>query len=250
MRSDAAHRLAVLVRHNLLLRLRDPRHLISYVVMPMALMVAFEPLYGRLGAGGETQTVIGMLVMFSTLSVMVVGTGLLTERIWQTWDRLRVTPASVTELLLGKAIPVFGLLLCQQTLLIVFGTTVVGMRIAAPLALVGLAVLVWSCTLVALGSLLAVLVRSHGELSAASDVGALTLSILGGAFAPVATMPAWLQVIAPFSPGYWAITLYHAAVDNRVGTALTATAILGAVTLLAATLAWTRVNRGLAPLRG
>jgi ABC-2 type transport system permease protein len=181
---------------------------------------------------------------------MVVGTAVLTERIWQTWDRLRVTPASVGELLLGKTIPVFVLLVGQQVLLLVFGTTVVGMPVAGPVALVGLAVLIWSCTLLALGSALAVLVRSHGELSAISDVGALTLSILGGAFAPVSAMPHWLQVIAPLSPGYWAITMYRAAVEDRPGTVLTAAAILCAVAVGAGSLACTRIARGLHPLRG
>lgn len=243
-------RLAVLLRHNVVLRVRDPRHLISYLVMPMVLMLALQPLYRGSHAGGPTQVVVGMLVMFSTLSIMVVGTALLTERIWQTWDRLRTTPATVGELLLGKTIPVFLLLATQQVLLLVFGTTVVGMPVAGSFPLLGLAVLVWSATLVAVGSALAVLVRSHGELSAISDVGALTVSILGGAFAPVTSMPAWLQVLAPISPGYWAMTMYRAAVENRPSTVLAAAAILTAITAAAASLACTRIARGLRPLRG
>jgi ABC-2 type transport system permease protein len=135
-------------------------------------------------------------------------------------------------------------------LLLVFGTMVVGMPVSGSPPLLGLAVLVWSATLVAVGSALAVLVRSHGELSAISDVGALTVSILGGAFAPVSSMPVWLQLLAPASPGYWAMTMYRAAVENRPSAVLSAAAVLTAITAAAATLACTRIARGLRPLRG
>jgi ABC-2 type transport system permease protein len=249
MRAESAHRLAVLVRHNLLLRRRDPGHLVSYLVMPMVLMLAFEPLYDGV-SDGAGRAVVGMVVMFSTLSLVVVGTALLTERIWRTWDRLRVTPASVVELLLGKTIPLLILLVAQQALLITFGSTVVGMRVDGPIPLVGLAIVVWSATLLALGCALAVVVRSHGELSAISDIGALTLSVLGGAFAPITTMPPWIRAIAPISPGYWATTMHHAAVAGAAPDVLRSAAILTIIATLAATFACLRVNRGLSTLRG
>lgn len=251
MHPDSLHRVTALVRHNLLLRRRDPSQLISYLVMPMVLMLAFKPLYsGSAAFAGVTQVVLGMTVMFSTLSLAVVGTTMLTERIWRTWDQLRATPASIGELLLGKTIPIFVLLVAQQTLLIAFGSTAVGMRVDGPVVLIGIAVVVWSATLLALGSALAVIVRSHGELGAISDIGALTLSILGGALAPVSTMPAWMRTIAPISTGYWALTLHRAAISGAMPEFLTAAAILTAVTAAAATVACVRINRGLSALRG
>lgn len=243
-------RLATLVRHNLVLRLRDPGHLVSYLVMPMVLMLAFEPLYAASVSNGKTQAVVGMLVMFSVLSLSVVGAAMLTERIWRTWDRLRMSPVSVPELLLGKTIPVFVLLVAQQALLLVFGVFVVGMSIPGPLPLVAFAVVVWSVTLLALGSALATLVRSFGEMSAICDVGALAVSALGGALAPISTLPHWAQVIAPASPGYWAVTMLEDAVSGDVSGVLACAMVLGCVAVAAGLLAGARVTRGLSALRG
>jgi ABC-2 type transport system permease protein len=248
MRADSLHRVTVLVRHNVLLRRRDPSQMVSYLVMPMVLMLAFRPLYDA--EGGATQAVLGMLVMFSTLSLAVVGSTMLTERIWRTWDRLQATPVSIVELLLGKTIPIFVVLAAQQSLLLTFGATVVGMRVNGPVILVAAAVAVWSATLLAVGSLLAVIVRSHGELSAISDIGALTVSVLGGALAPVSAMPPWIQSMAPISPGYWALALHRNAIAGTLPGFLTAAAILTAITAVAATLACLRINQGLSALRG
>ncbi|MFD6951564.1 ABC transporter [Nocardiopsis sp. TSRI0078] len=251
MRTDTARRLALLVRHNTVLRLRDPGHLVSYLVMPMVLMLVFSPLYqAALPDGGRAQAVIGMLVMFSVLSLSVVGTALLTERTWRTWNRLRASPASVVEMLVGKALPVFVLLVLQQGLLLLFGSRVVGMPVTGTFALILLSVCVWSFALLAVGVALAGFVRSHGELAAVSDVGALAVSALGGALAPISMMPAWAQALAPLSPGHWAMAMLGAAVAGDTGTALRAALVLVLVGVAAGALACVRVNRGFGDLRG
>jgi len=251
MRTDLPHRLLLLINHNTALRLRDPGHLISYLVMPMVLMLVFSPLYrAALPQGGEAQAVIGMLVMFSVLSLSVVGTALLTERTWRTWNRLRATPVSIVEMLIGKVLPVFVLLVVQQMILIIFGAQVVDMPVTGSPALILAAVCVWSATLLAIGVALAGIVRSHGELAAICDVGALTVSALGGALAPITMMPAWAQTIAPASPGYWAVTMLKAAVAGEPDTVLQAALILMAVAVVAGALACLRISRGLKELQG
>jgi ABC-2 type transport system permease protein len=251
VRTDTVHRLALLVRHNTVLRLRDPGHLVSYLVMPMVLMLVFSPLYqAALPDGGRAQSVLGMLVMFSVLSLSVVGTALLSERTWRTWNRLRASPASVVEMLVGKALPVFVLLVLQQGLLLLFGSRVVGMPVTGPPALVLFAVCVWAFALLAVGVALAGLVRGHGELAAVCDVGALVVSALGGALAPVSMMPAWAQAAAPFSPGYWAMTMFGAAVAGDTAAVLRPALVLTAVGVVAGTLACARVGRGVGDLRG
>lgn len=251
MRTDSAYRLAALIRHNTALRLRDPGHLISYLVMPMVLMLVLSPVYQEaLPEGGQAQAVIGMLVMFSVLSLAIVGTALLTERAWRTWNRLRATPVSVVEMLVGKAFPVFVLLVIQQALLLVFGAQVVGMPVTGGFPLILLAVCVWSFTLLAIGVALASVVRSHGELAAVCDVGALAVSALGGALAPIAMMPAWAQAVAPFSPGYWAVNMLKAAVAGDTGSTSRAALVLVAIGVVAGVLACVRINRGLRELQG
>ena len=250
MSTDFLLRTGVLVRHNLLLRLRDPGHLISYLIMPMVLMLVFKPVYGATSAGGPTQVIVGMLVMFSVLSLTVVGNAMLTERLWGTFDRLRSTALSVGELLLGKTLPVFGLLIAQQSLLLVFGSTVVGMDIRGSVPLLGFAVAVWAVTVLAIGSALAMVVRSTGEMNAVSDVGALALSALGGAFAPPALMPGWARALAPVSPGYWAMSALKAAVEADTVQVLRSALVLGCIAVAAGAFAVARARRGLSRIRG
>jgi ABC-2 type transport system permease protein len=106
---------------------------ISRLLQPIAVIILLRPLYSaamaRYGAqAGTAQVVTGQLVLFSLLALSVVGTGILAERGWRTWDRLRATPARAAEMLLGKAVPAFALLAFQRAVLISFGVVVFAAR--------------------------------------------------------------------------------------------------------------------------
>ncbi|WP_436530562.1 ABC transporter permease [Actinoplanes sp. HUAS TT8] len=241
---DSLSRIAALAGHNALLRLRDPGPFLSYLLMPMLGMFALKPLYLRAVPGGTTQVATGLLVMFSALALHIVGASTLTERGWHTWDRLRATRATTVELLLGKAIPVYGVLLLQQTILTVFGVVAVGLHPTGAAWLLAVAIATWGVALLAIGSALAAVVRSHGELHAICDIGALVVTTIGGALVPVALFPHWLQAVAPFSPGYWGLTMLQAAVRGDTTRTLTAAALLLAVALTAGSFACWRLARG------
>lgn len=93
---DAARRIGVLIRHQVIMRVRDPGQVISYVLTPMILMLVFKPLYLRAFAGnqGTLQVVTGPLIMFSVFTLAIIGNSILVEREWHTWDRLRTSSAS------------------------------------------------------------------------------------------------------------------------------------------------------------
>lgn len=99
MLRDSLHRSGALIRHNVIMRLRDPGQLISYLVAPMVLMLLLKPLYtkavdtGTLD-GGVVQAVTGQVMMFSVFSMAVVGNAIFVEREWRTWDRLRASRAT------------------------------------------------------------------------------------------------------------------------------------------------------------
>ncbi len=245
----SALRVAALTRHNLLLRRRDPADLVTYMIIPMILMWLTKPLLIRLMPdGGTVQDVIGPLVFSSALSLQIVGMSLLSERAWRTWEMLRATPATAAELLAGKAVPVLAVLLLQQAVVLGYGTGVAGLAVTGPF-LLALAVLVWSFTLLAAGSLLATLVTSHSQLAMLTDIGAIALSTLGGALLPVSMMPSIARHVAPASPGYWAIGMFKAAVRGDAAGTLGPAAVLGAIAVAAGTIACLRLRRGLAPLR-
>jgi ABC-2 type transport system permease protein len=245
-----ALRVAALTRHNLLLRRRDPANLITYLIIPVILIALFKPVLTRLMPdGGAAQDVTGQLVLSSTLALQIAGMSLLSERTWRTWEMLRATPATAAELLTGKAVPVLAVLLLQQAVVIGYGLAVAGLTVTGPPALLLPAMLVWSTTLLAAGSLLATLVTSHGQLAVLTDTGAIVISTLGGALLPVSMMPAIARHAAPASPGYWAISMLKAAVRGDTAGTLRPAAVLGAIAVTAGTTACLRLRRGLAPLR-
>ncbi|WP_406440208.1 ABC transporter permease [Streptomyces sp. NBC_01613] len=239
---SAAH-LGVLVRHNLLLMVREPGPLVSRMVLPLAFMTLLRPLY--LAAQGRTagteQAVVGTLVTFSLLALSISGSAILTERLGRTWDRLRGTPLHPVEMLVGKAIPVFAALLAQQLLIIGYGMVAFGLSVPHPFLLLGV-LLSWSCTLLGLGALVGVLVRSMGELSAAYDIGGMLLSSVGGALVPLSVLPAWVADAAPASPGYWAARGLRAALDGEAHTAVEACGTLLGVALVCGALASVRLQ--------
>jgi ABC-2 type transport system permease protein len=240
----SAYRIGAIARHNLIIRLRDPGQMISYIVMPMVLMVVLKPLYIRAVSGGAVQVVTGLLVMFSVFAIAIAGNSILVERHWHTWDRLRQSRASATEMLLGKTIPIFVLMLLQQTLLFVYGCLVIGVRLPHSVGYIALAIPVWAFSLLAMGAALATVARSLGELGVISDVGALVLSSLGGALVPLSILPGWARALAHISPGYYALSMMQAAIRGDGRGVLVPAAVLLVLGLLAGAYAVRRLARG------
>ncbi len=246
---DAGLRMTALARHNTMLMLREPGPVISRLVQPLVLIILMRPLYvaalARDGVqAGTIQVVTGMLVMFSLLALSVVGTGILTERSWRTWDRLRATPARADELLAAKALPAFALLVVLQAEVIVFGVVVFGLTVRDP-ALLALAVASWALALLGIGTALGAMLRSQSELNVAYDIGGVLFSALGGALIPLAELPRWARAIAPGSPGYWAMAALRAALRGQAAATLRDAAVLAAVGMVAGTVAAWRMSRGL-----
>jgi len=220
-------RTAAIARHNTLLLLREPGPLASRLILPLAFLALLHPLYqaaqGR--AAGASQAVIATLVTFSLLGLSVVGGSIITERIWRTWGRLRMTTVRPAEILAGKAVPVLVALFAQQAIVIGFGAAALGMKVPSPPLLMA-ALLSWTMALLGMGAAIGVLARSFAELSVIYDIGGMILSSLGGALVPLAALPAWVRHIAPASPGYWEVSAFHAALGTDTAGTLRASAML------------------------
>jgi len=244
MAARAPSRTLVLFNHNLTMLAREPGPLASRLVMPLVAIAVFEPLdRAAIGSrGGAVQAVTGMLVLFSMLSLALVGGSVLAERLWRTWDRLRMTPVRPLELLVGKSVPTGIVLAVQQAAVLGFGIVAEGLH-ARSLALLTMVVLVWSATLVAIGSALSLIARSQAELAAIQDIGSFIVTSLGGALVPLAEMPSWARQIAPASPAYWAMSSFRAAVDGNVGAAIHSGSVLLGIAAIATGLAVWRLKR-------
>ncbi|MEV6103668.1 ABC transporter permease [Streptomyces sp. NPDC051940] len=245
MPHDSALRLGALVRLNTALLLRESGPLASRLVMPLVLLTLLRPLYqaAQGDEAGNEQAVVGVLVMFSLLAMSLVGTAVLTERVWHTWERLRVTAARPAELLAGKAVPVLVALLAQQGLVLGYGVWLLDLRLDAP-ALLGVACLAWTLALLAMGAALGAVARSFGELSAAYDIGGMLLSALGGALVPLSQLPHWVGTVAPLSPGYWGFGALRGALHGDAGAVFTDAAALLGFAVAAALAAAYAVGRG------
>ena len=238
----------ILMRQNWALLMRDPAPIFLLIAMPLVMM-AFLQGTGRavlLGAGytnasGAELVVPGMAVMFAFFGVGFIPTAFFAEHGWRTWDRLRASPASTLEIVLGKIVPAAILMLFQLVLLFVVGVVVFGMQIRG--SLVGLAVMLLACTtvLVAFSMLLVSVARTASQAMATVNMAAMVLAGLGGALAPVDVLPAWAQTIAPLSPAYWMLkgfrdivldgrgadaTIVPAAIVLRFAGAMAAAAVL------------------------
>jgi ABC-2 type transport system permease protein len=244
MSTEALYRTGALVRYNAVLRLRDPSQLISYLLTPMIFMVLFAPLYEKALGYGAAEAVTGQLIMFSFFATAIVGHSIFIEREWQTWDRLRASRAARVELLIGKAVPVFVVLLFQQTVLLVYGCLVVRMPFPRSVPLVVLAMVVWGFTMLALGSALAIVVRSRGDLIVATDVGAIVVSSIGGSMLPTSLMPGWARAVSPYSPGYWGLSMFRHAIAGDAGPTVSAALVCLAFGLAGGTVAVYRLAHG------
>lgn len=244
MLTDTMLRGSALIRHNILLRLRDPGNLISYIAVPMVLMLLFKPLYVRAMADGTLQAVTGPLVMFSVFALAIAGNSILLEREWRTWDRLRASHATQAELLIGKTVPIFAVLVFQQLLLLFYGCLVVGLPVPHSLGLVTLAVSVWGFALLGIGSTVATIVRSRGDMHLTTDLSAVVISSLGGAVVPISLMPHWAAAVARISPGYWGLAMIQAAVHGDMGETLRCAGVCAAIGLIFTVFAVRRIARG------
>lgn len=243
-----ARRLAALVRHDILLLRRDPGPVVSRLCMPVVLMAVFEPLYrAAIGRGPEDSAIAEaaprVLVIFSLFAVSTIGAAMLNERTWRTWSWLRATPASAWELLLGKMLPLFGVLLLQQALVVGVAWLVFGLRLPGSVLVLAVAGAAWALCILAFGALVATFARTNNQLSSTTDVTGLLLSSFGGAIVPTVLMPGWMQAISPLSPAHWGLQALHGALLGRTGEALGAAALLVGLAVLVGGLACWRINR-------
>lgn len=213
-----------ITRHELRVMAKDPSTAIFVVVMPLAMAALLKGLFqdtlvaqGVADANGSEFAVPGMAVAFSAFSVGYSGFAFFREHGWGTWERLRASPASSIDILVGKVTPAVAVTLLQTTLLFLLGGPLLGFRVEGPvIALVPTIVMLALC-LNAFGVAATALSRTSQQLNAIGSAGGFLLAILGGAFVPIEAMPGWGQAIAPAIPTYWAMQAFSDVIVGGAG---------------------------------
>jgi len=191
---------------------KDPAPIIVMIAMPLILAAFLKPAMtaqlraqGFEGANGAAQVIPGLAVMFAFLSTQVATMLFYREHYWGTWERLRAAGASGSDIMVGKAVPLFIVLFSQVTAVFVAGYALFDFRING--SVVALAVL--GAGLVAAVLSYAILCVSVfatlDQAMVVGNLGGMLMAGIGGALAPAATMPGWAQAIAHFTPTYWGL---------------------------------------------
>lgn len=216
-------RSTALAAHELRLMRHEIGSLLGLVLLPLAMVAFLNPVFASMAQGqaasGAAIAVPGMAVLFSLFLIGHVGYLFFREHTFGTWERLRASPLSPSEVIIGKALPVVSVALVQQMALFILGIWLFDLTITGSLmALVGVAIALSLC-LVAMGVAAAAYLRSAQRLNALSSVFAMVVGGLGGSLTPVASLPIWAQRVAPFTPGYWAVRGYRSVIVEGAGVA-------------------------------
>ncbi len=189
-----------ILRHELRVMWTDPSTVIFVVAMPLVMVALMKQLFatalraeGFGNANGSEFAVPAMAVGFAAFGVGYAGFTFFRDHGWGTWDRLRATPASSVDIMVGKVLPTVGVMFVQLGLLFVLGGPLFGLEVTGAVT------------------------RTMNQLSAVGSVGGMAMAMLGGAWVPVATMPGWAQAVAPFLPTYWAMQGFRGVILEGKG---------------------------------
>jgi ABC-2 type transport system permease protein len=142
--------------------------------------------------------VFGLLLILN--SSLVSSAAMVKERAAGTIEQLLMSPASTTEIIIAKTVPLFSLLCVMMLCAVVVIRTVfkVPFHGNALLVLFGAALCILSG--ISIGTVIATFSRSVQQAQLTSFFVNPPLATLSGAFTPVEAMPTWLQPVATLNP--------------------------------------------------
>ncbi len=228
-------RSGAIVRHDLRILRSDPAFLVIMIGMPLIVMAFTKPAFqgtlvlgGAEGANGAEQVVPGTSVLFALFLVGNLGFAVFREHGWNTWERLRASPAGTGEIMVGKSVTPLLSLAVQQVVLLGLGGWLFDLRIEGSVVAIVLVAAAFAVSLLGLGFILLTLCRTVMQLNAVTNLGTMLLAGLGGALTPITSLPDWARAIAPAFPSYWAMRGYRSVIldDGGLGDVVLPVAVL------------------------
>ena len=189
-----------MTRHEVRILFRNPLPFGILIAMPLLVIAFARPIYefvasgqGYRGTTGAEYAVSGFGVMFAFFLVGNVGLTFFREYGWLTWDRLRVTSARPSEIIVGKIVPLVSLAVVQQLTLWTAGGVLFDLHVRGPLTALALVALALSSCVVAFGCAVVALAKSMIHVSIVQGLGSMLFAGLGGAITPPALLPPWAR---------------------------------------------------------
>jgi ABC-2 type transport system permease protein len=212
-------RLGVIVAHEVRIMRRDPLPILVLVVFPLILMAFLKPAFrlalvqaGHPGANGAEQVVPGQATLNGFFIVAITTFAFFAEWNWSTWDRLRASPATSLEVVLGKGLPRVVMSVAQFVAVFAIGIPALDLHIHGPVAALAPLVLAYAVCLVALGVAVTALCRTVQQANTFSTVGMVVFGAIGGALVPFNVLPGWARTVAPVTPTYWAMRGFRSVI--------------------------------------
>jgi ABC-2 type transport system permease protein len=136
---------------------------------------------------------------------------LVTERVFGTYLRLRVSPVTRGEILAGKGLACFLACAMVSAFLLALGGVAFGVRVLDPVKLV-VAIAASSACFVGLMMFTSVLGRTERAVAGSVWAIMMPLAMLGGSMVPQIAMPRWMQAAGSVSPVKWMIRSFEGAI--------------------------------------
>jgi len=165
---------------------------------------------GRTTINSFDQQVPGFSVTFLLLGLLLgVSLGLLDERDWGTFDRIRATPIATRNVLLGKLAARFIVGVAQMILLFAVGYFVFGVSLGPqPWALLlPIGGIVFAGT--AFGLIVAGIARTRDAVLPLGAIVIMSMAAIGGCWWPIDLEPRWMRTIALALPTTWAMESFN-----------------------------------------
>lgn len=217
-------RTLAIIRHELRIISRDPFEVVVLVAFPLVVMSFLKPAMrlalvngGYPHASGAEQVVPGQAVVNAFFIVTMTGFAFFSEHGWNTWERLRTSHATSPEIVLGKALPRFGMSLAQFVVVFAIGIGLLDLHVRGPLLALLPVVIAFGFCLVMLGIALTALCRSIQQANALGLAGLVLFGSIGGALVPINVLPAWARTLAPVTPTYWAMRGFRSVILDGTG---------------------------------
>ena len=141
---------------------------------------------------------VGMLSL--GVALMITALSVARERELGTFDQTLVSPATPTEIALGKLLPPLFVAVVQATLYILIVTLLYGVPFRGSLPVFYAAVLAFAAACAGVGLCVSSLVRTQQQAFLGAFALLLPFSLLSGFATPVENMPWWLQFITTINP--------------------------------------------------
>ncbi len=146
----------------------------------------------------------GMLCMFILFAGVERGKLLVEEREGGSLQRLQVSPASRSSILLGSALSTLAIGLVISVAIYAVAMLVFGVRVLGSWPGFVLVVLAQASFVAGFGLFLSGIGRTSAQISSMGTFPVLVMSFLGGAWMPSFVLPDWVQSISVAVPTYWA----------------------------------------------